>query len=68
MLPGTSAAWEWLGITVPSQDLWEDNLSISTPALSEHCLSSRRFGVLSSASLPRHQTQRPFRKVQGWYR
>lgn len=50
LLPGATAAWEWLNITAPSKDLWEDNLSIFIPALSEHFSTPAALGC--SPELP----------------
>lgn len=50
LLPGATAAWEWLNIAAPSKDLWEDNLSIFIPALSEHLSTPAALGC--SPELP----------------
>lgn len=51
LLPGVTAAWEWPNITAPSKDLWENNLPICIPALSEHSSTPAALGC-SPASLP----------------
>lgn len=62
LLPGATAAGEWLNITTPSKDLWEDNLSIFIPALSEHSSTPAALGC--SPVLP-HPASLAFRKMQG---
>lgn len=50
LLPGATAAWEWPNITAPSKDLWENNLPICIPALSEHSSTPAALGC--SPALP----------------
>lgn len=54
LLPGATAAWEWPNITAPSKDLWEGNLSVFIPALSEHSSTPAALGC--SPALPHFGT------------